>query len=887
MSKPLVIVESPTKQRLIQKFLGNDYVVEASVGHIRDIPEPRELPEDYKKGPYAEFGVDIEADFKPLYVVDPRKKAKIKELKDKLKSASALYLATDEDREGESISWHLVEELKPRVPVKRMVFHEITPEAIRHALASPRAIDQDLVSAQETRRVIDRLFGFATSRVLWRKLRGARSAGRVQTPAVRLLVERERARMAFRASDWWSVEGIFGAQAGAIPASLVEVGGKRTASGRDFDETTGKIKAKDALVLDEAAAQALVSRLLPRPGRVDSVDSKPWHESPRPPFTTSTIQQEANRKLRWGADRTMKVAQRLYESGWITYMRTDSFALSDQAITAARTLISSAYGPAYLPPAPRRYKSTAKNAQEAHEAIRPAGTQFRSIEEARRELDADGARLYELVWKRTVACQMADAGGQGVTVRIAVDDARFVATGRTIDFPGYRRAYVEGSDDPEAELADQERILPPVKPGDSVAARELHAKGHTTQPPARLTEATLIKELERLGIGRPSTYADIIQKIIERNYAFQRATALVPTHAAFLLTAFLESQLAELAAYDFTAKLEEDLDQISLGKARRAAVLSAFYKGDRGLRVRLDASLASRDDGFYRLPLAGDASGRFHVRVGQYGAYVTDGNSGTANIPGDMAPDEVTEAWADKALQAKADGPRSLGHGPGGKPVFLFNGRFGPYVQLGEAEGKEKPPRSSLPEGITLDTLTLQQALGLLALPRALGHGPGGEQVTANIGRFGQYVKMGDQSRSLAPGQDVLTVTLADALALLAQSNGRVARRGKPEAVRELGADPQTGKPMKLMAGRFGPYVTDGETNATLPKGASPDGVTLEEAAALLARKREAGPSPKRGRFAKQAARPKADGSAKKAPGTKKKATTARKKSPSGTEAAP
>ncbi len=877
MPKPLVIVESPTKQKLIQKFLGSDYVVEASVGHIRDLPEPKSLPADMRKGPFGEFAIDIADDFRPYYTLDddPRKRANIANLKAKLKDSSVLYLATDEDREGESISWHLREVLKPKVPVKRMVFHEITEEAIKEALQHSRSIDEDLVSAQETRRVIDRLFGYATSRVLWRKLTGVKSAGRVQTPAVRILVERERARMAFRSGTWWGLDATFRAGTSPFPGGLSEVGGKRVATGKDFDENTGRLKSATALLLDEKAATALVARLRPMPAKVVSVEAKPWKDGPGAPFTTSTLQQEANRKMRWGADVTMKMAQRLYESGWITYMRTDSVVLSDQALTAARSLIREQYGAEYLPAQPRRYPNKSKNAQEAHEAIRPAGARFRSIDDARRELGNDEARLYELIWKRTVASQMSEATGARTSMVIAIDDARFHASGLNIQFPGYRRAYVEGSDDPDAELADEQRILPTLKVGDGVALADLTPKGHTTQPPARLTEASLIKRLEELGIGRPSTYADIMKKIVDRGYSFRKSNALVPTHNAFLLTGFLESQLAELAAFDFTSRLEDDLDKISMGKAKRTAVLTAFYHGEMGLRARLDSALAAEDREFYRLPIAGEPSGDLHVRVGQYGAYVTDGTR-TANVPPEFPPDEVTAVWALAQLDKKSEGPNKLGDAPTGEPIYLMDGRFGPYVQRGEATKDEKPARASLLPGMTPADVTLEIALRLLTLPRTLGKDKG-EAVTATIGRYGPYVKRGTESRSIPTGQSVLDITLADALAILAEPARK--GRGSIEPLTTLGADPVSGKDIRVMKGRFGPYVTDGETNATLPKAKAPESVTAAEAAELLARRREAGPSVKRGRFAKKgAAKAKAPAakSAAKSPAAKAKAPAAK-----------
>ncbi len=877
MGKPLVIVESPTKQKMIQKFLGDAYVVEASVGHIRDLPRKSgDVPAEAKALGYGEMGINIGDDFKPWYLVQERAEANMRKLRGMMKDTSELLLATDEDREGESISWHLMEVLKPRVPVKRLVFHEITKEAIQHALSNPRTIDTNVVAAQETRRVIDRLYGYGVSPVLWRKLgKSVPSAGRVQSPAVRLLVDRERARMAFVSGSWWDLEALLGVAAGSFAAQLLDVGGKRIAKGRDFDESTGKLATKDVLLLDETAARALADRLRGQNGKVVSVETKPWTEHPSPPFTTSTLQQEANRKMRWPARRIMDVAQRLYQQGWITYMRTDSTNLSEQAIQAARSLIAAQYGAAYLPAQPRRYASRA-GAQEAHEAIRPAGSAFRSIDEARRELDHDEARLYELIWKRAVACQMAPATGETLTVVIAVQDARFGASGRTIRFPGFQRAYVEGSDDPDADLADRERLLPAMKQGDEAAVKELTPKGHQTQPPARYTDASLVKELERLGIGRPSTYASILDLITgERGYAFHRGSALVPTYKGFLLVGFLEHALADLVDYGFTKSLEDELDDISEGKMARTEVLKRFYHGANGLEQRLQGALAADAAAIYRLPLAGTPEGDLHVRVGQFGAYVTDGEK-TANVPPDMAPDEVTVAWARQQILKKAEGPQSLGNDPAnGEPVFLLDGRFGAYVQRGEAKGKDKPPRASLPKGMVPGEMTLELAVALLSLPRTVGQHEGND-ILAFDGRYGPYLRCGEETRSLPAGVSPLNVTLEEAQVLLAAPRERP-QRGGPRAsvapLKELGIDPASQGAIKVMSGRFGPYVTDGTTNATLPKTIDPANLTAEEAIDMLVRKRAAGPAPKaRGRGGRKPAA----STAGKATGAKKASAAAK-----------
>ena len=897
MARSLVIVESPAKARTIGKLLGSAYHVEASIGHVRDLPrKAAEIPESLKGEPWARLGVRINKDFEPLYIVPAEKKAQIKKLKELLADANALYLATDEDREGESISWHLLEVLKPRVPVKRLVFHEITAPAINNALSHPRAVDLNLVRAQETRRVLDRLYGYEVSPLLWRKVGPGLSAGRVQSVAVRLVVDRERARLAFKSAGWWDVSGPFQAKDGSFDAELVSWRDSRVASGRDFDDATGALKASaNVICLDEAAAREIAATLSKGPARVEKVEEKPYRDSPSPPFTTSTLQQESNRKLRWSARKTMQVAQQLYENGWITYMRTDSTTLSDEAITAARSLIVASFGSAYLPNAPRVYKSKVKNAQEAHEAIRPAGARFRGLEDADRELDRDAYRLYELIWKRTVACQMADATGEHISATVRAGAGLFQARGKTIRFPGYRRAYVEGADNPEAELADQERLLPAMKAGDALVTGQLEAKGHTTQPPARLTEATLVKELEARGIGRPSTYASIIDTILERDYVFKKATALVPTFTAFAVTQLLETRLGWLVDYDFTARMEEELDDVALGQRDATGYLRGFYAGDAGLKNSLEhagENVDPREVCTIPVGIAADGAA-IVVRVGKFGPYLSAGED-RADIPADMAPDELTMEKALDLLKTRKEGPRALGVDPRtSQPVFLMNGRFGPYIQLGEATEGAKPPRASLLKGMTEATLDLGTALALLSLPRELGVDPNtGDAVIATNGRFGAYLKAGDRTRSLPDERSVLSIALPEALELLAQPSNR--RRG-PAALRELGVDATTGRAVKLMEGRFGPYVTDGETNATLPKDVAADGLDLLSAVALI-RVREGMPkkpgrgrrgaraaakttaAPKSAKTAKAAAAPKAAKAAKAeaTPATKAKKATAK-----------
>ena len=859
MSKPLVIVESPTKRNTIQKYLGDAYLVEASVGHVRDLPESAaEVTEEARAQGWTKLGVKVDGDFEPHYVIPARKKEQVAKLRALLREASEVLLATDEDREGESISWHLHEVLKPKVPVRRLVFHEITPQAIQKALANPRAIDADMVHAQEARRIVDRLYGFSVSPLVWKKVRPGLSAGRVQSVAVRLIVDRERARRRFVSAQWWSTEATFDATNGSFQATLVEVAGKRVATGKDFDELTGTLTKTDLVCLDEAAAKALVARLAEAPGTILKVDARPYKDSPSAPFTTSTLQQEANRKLRWSADRTMRVAQRLYENGWITYMRTDSVTLSDQALDAARGLIAQKYGPTFVPAQPRRYANRSKGAQEAHEAIRPAGAEFRPIEDAHRELGGDEAKLYELIWKRTVACQMADARGELTSVIVGVSDTRFSASGKTITFAGFRLAYVEGSDDPDAEVAQAERLLPALTLSEAVRTQGLVAKGHTTQPPARLTEATLVKELEQRGIGRPSTYAAIIETILARNYVFKRGNALVPTFTAFAVTELMERHLADFVDYDFTARMEEDLDRVAVGERDWRDSLRAFYRGPTGLESRIDQAEKVADPRAICSIRIGTHEGmEIVVRVGRNGPYLSAGEL-TANVPDDIAPDEVTPEWAAARLAEKAAGPRVIGQTPEGVSVYAMNGRFGPYVQLGEQVGEEKPPRASLLPGMKLDSVDLPTAIGLLSFPRTLATDDGDEPITVNNGRYGPFVRRGKESRSIPADLSPLTLTVAQALTLLAAPPSRrgAARRAPVAPLKEFGNDPVTGGVIKLMSGRFGPYITDGTTNATLPRGTDPEGMSPAHAVELLATKRAAGP-PARGRFGKGARRPK------------------------------
>ncbi|MQB01491.1 MAG: type I DNA topoisomerase [Actinobacteria bacterium] len=862
MAKPLVIVESPAKARTIAKILGKDFVVESSIGHIRDLPATAaEIPAAYKGEDWARLGVDIENDFKPLYVVPRNKKQQVTKLKGLLKAASEVYVATDEDREGESIAWHLVEVLSPSVPVKRMVFHEITSLAVEHAVENPRELDRRLVDAQEGRRILDRLYGYEVSPVLWKKVLPRLSAGRVQSVATRIIVQRERERMRFRSASYWDLDAVLAAPDGdgaptRFTARLVSLDGSRLATGKDFD-ASGQL-SREAVVLNEQEARALAQALRAADFAVSKVEEKPYKSSPYPPFITSTLQQEAGRKLNFSAQRTMQTAQRLYENGFITYMRTDNVGLSETALRAARATATRLYGTQFVPDAPRRYQRKVKNAQEAHEAIRPAGDDFRMPESVARQVSSDEARLYELIWKRTVASQMADARGQSVSVRLnatAADapstpaggrEAEFAASGKVITFPGYMRAYVEGADDPEAELEDREVRLPPLSVGQSVDVVDIDGADHATQPPARFTEASLVKRLEELGVGRPSTYASILGTIQDRGYVWKKGSALIPSWTAFAVVGLLEKHFSKLVDYDFTAAMEDDLDEIARGEEEAVPWLRRFYygNGEVGLHALVTTHVDEIDPReINSIPLGKDGDDReVVVRVGRYGPYLQRGEE-TVSIAEDIAPDELSVEKAVELLEAPSS-DRVLGKDPeSGLEVHVKAGRYGPYVQLGEMEegAKEKPRTSSLFQDMDPATVTLEDALRLLSLPRVVGTDPeDGEEITALNGRFGPYLKKGKDTRSLDMESQIFSVTLDEALALFAQpKKGR--RRAQAAAIKEFGADPATQAPMVLKEGRYGPYVTDGETNASLPRGESPADLTPERAADLLAEKRAKG----------------------------------------------
>ncbi|MFC7529483.1 type I DNA topoisomerase [Actinoplanes sp. GCM10030250] len=912
----LVIVESPSKAKTIAGYLGPDYLVEASVGHVRDLPRNAdEVPAKYKGEAWARLGVDVDNGFHALYVVSDNRKQQVAKLQKLAKEVDEIFLATDEDREGEAIAWHLIETIKPKVPVKRMVFHEITKPAIQAAVANPRDIDRSLVDAQEARRILDRLYGYEVSPVLWKKVMRGLSAGRVQSVATRIVVERERQRMAFRSAEYWDILAQLAVQ-GQIDgprnfqATLIALDGDRIATGKDFEPTTGQLRpGSNAVQLDGDGARGLAARLENRPFKVTRVEEKPYRRRPYAPFITSTLQQEAARKMRYSSQQTMRTAQSLYEKGYITYMRTDSVNLSETALSAARRQIAELYGANNVPPQPRRYTTKAKNAQEAHEAIRPAGDNFRTPGEVAKELTSDEFKLYELIWRRTIASQMTDAVGNSVSVRIravstANEEADFSASGKTITDPGFLRAYVESSDDETAEAEDAERRLPNLVKDQPLTADELAAVGHHTSPPARYTEASLVKALEELGIGRPSTYSSIMQTIQDRGYVEKRGQAMIPSFLAFAVIGLLEGHYPRLVDYNFTAAMEGQLDDIAAGDGTQLAFLTSFYFGsqsgsgddqiarDGGLKKMVTENLSAIDAREVNsIPLFIDEENRkVVVRVGKFGPYLQrrpldapeDAPDDRASIPEGVAPDELTPEKVAELFLA-GNGDRALGDDPAtGEPVVVKSGRYGAYVQSGERS-------SSLFKNQKPDTITLEEAVKLLSLPRVVGKDAEGIEIVARNGRYGPYIAREKDSRSLASEDQLFTVTLDEALALLAAPKGRQARTAKPP-LREMGDDPATKKPLVIKDGRFGPYVTDGEYNASLRRDQTPEELTLEQASEMLAEKRAKGPvTPKKRAPAKKApakaAAKSADGTAaKKAPA--KRATAAKKTTAAKTTAA-
>jgi DNA topoisomerase-1 len=836
----LVIVESPTKAKTIRKFLGSDYQVLASMGHVRDLPPTAaDVPEALKKTPQGKLGVDVDHNFEPLYIIPKTKTKTVTELKKALKEASSLYLATDEDREGESISWHLLELLKPKVPVQRLVFHEITKQAIENALAHPRALDENLVRAQETRRILDRLVGYTVSPVLWKKIAFGLSAGRVQSAVLKAIVDRERARLRFVKASYWDVEATLGETDASFGATLVTTKGQRLASGKDFDEETGALKAKNnVLLLDETKARAIATEVPNLPWKVEDVTEKPVARRPPAPFITSTLQQEANRKLGLSSKEAMKLAQGLYERGYITYMRTDSTALSPEALQNIRKMIGSRFGAEFLPEGPRSYQSTTKGAQEAHEAIRPSLT-FTPPHET----DLSGAErdLYELIWMRTLASQMEDAKQLQVAVTFAVGDHIFQANGMRILFAGFLRAYVEGSEDTDQALQDKERPLPPLTIGATITCKAAEAVGHETKPPARFTEASLIQFMEKEGIGRPSTYAATISTLIDRGYTKKQSSALIPTFTGFAVTQYMERSFGDLVDINFTSQMEQELDQIAEGKEEWLAYLNKFYRGEKGLEQKVSEENArKKEDGYDPRQIVLPQIGNSVVNIGRFGAYVEGMHPRSqtqtkASLPNEMTPGELTPEALNEIFLQSQQGPTTLGQDPEtGLQIYLKTGAYGAYVQLGEdpEDPKQKPKRASIPKDVPVETLDKEKALQLLSLPRLVGKHPDtGEEIRAGFGRFGPYLKYQSEFRSVK-NDDILTIPLERAIAILAEP--KTGRRGAAAALKTLGNHPKDDQPITLHKGKFGMYVKHKSVNATVPKEQDPETLTLEQAIALL-----------------------------------------------------
>ena len=843
MKKTLVVVESPTKAKTISKFLGPDYIITSSYGHIRDLPDnAKGIPENLKKEKWARLGVNVDKDFEPLYIVPTDKKKRITELKSFLKESDTILLATDEDREGESISWHLLEVLKPKIPVKRLVFHEITKKAIAEALSSPREVDMNLVKAQETRRIVDRLFGYTLSPLLWKKMAPRLSAGRVQSVALRLTVERERERISFRSATYWDLKGTFKKEEISFSADIISYDQKKIATTKDFDSQTGKLtNPENVFLIDEQVAKKLKSELEKEKGKVLSLETKPYTTKPFAPFVTSTLQQDASAKLRFTARHTMQVAQKLYENGFITYMRTDSTNMSEEAINGARKLIVSEFGQEYLSPQIRVYKTKVKNAQEAHEAIRPAGDSFASVDTVKKALGEEASRLYDLIYKRTLACQMKDSEGLRQTLEIQLGKAVFKTVGRSITFLGYLKAYDVTLEDSDKEQKEEEKIIPNLKIDEKLDLVKLEDLAHITQAPPRFTEGSLIKELEKRGIGRPSTWASIVDLILSKNYVFKKGTALVPSFLAIALVKFLEDYFTDLVDYSFTAELEDDLDAISRGEADSLQYLKSFYFGNKHLGI-LDLVKKGEETIDPRIvcgiEIGKDQKGDLlEVRIGKFGAFLRKGDI-NATIPERICPDELNLEKAKELIEISKRGPESLGKDPEtNKPVYLKNGRFGPYIQLGDKEDSdEKPKMASILPNMKPENVDLDTALLLLSLPRSLGKNPETqEDVIAANGKFGPYVQSGKESRSIdLETNSPISITFDEALALLKEPKKRAARGKSPSILKEVGEHPISKKKMIIKTGRFGPYVTDGTINASLPRGMTPEEIDIDEAVNLL-----------------------------------------------------
>lgn len=840
MGKNLVIVESPAKAKTISKFLGKDYQVEASIGHIRDLPgRAEEVPEKFKKEKWARLGVDVDHDFKPLYIVPDAKKKQVKKLQDALKGATTLWLATDEDREGESISWHLLELLKPKVPVKRLVFHEITKEAILGALEHPRELDTNLVHAQETRRILDRLYGYEVSPVLWRKIAPKLSAGRVQSVAIRLVVEREKVREAFVPANYFDLTAEFESiRKDKFSAELKSIDGKKLVDGKDFDPDTGLLKGKNKVHLSEEEAKSLAEAVKKNEFKIESIEQKPFVRNPEAPFTTSTLQQEAARKLRYSAKRTMQVAQKLYENGYITYMRTDSTTLAESALKEARALATKLYGAEYIADQPKQYASKIKNAQEAHEAIRPSGSTFRLPETLRGTLTEEEADLYELIWKRTIASQMKEAKMLSTVVEISDGKHAFSTSGKQIVFAGFLKAYVQGSDDPEEELENQEKILPELNKGERAEVGRMDVKGHQTKPAARYTEASLIKELEARGIGRPSTYATIMDTIVRREYVFKQGPALVPTFVAFAVVALLGKHFSHLVDYDFTAGMEEDLDKIADGKMQSVPYLHDFYfgaKGHEGLVKLLTQEIDARQICTVEMAPGGKKMD-FHVRIGRFGLYLERGEK-KAPLPDETAPADLTQEKAEEILNTPVVAGEKMGKDKeSGLDIQKKVGRFGPYLQLGEKDDKGFKMKS-IPKTILPDELTMDQAAIILGWPKNLGKLKSGEEVIFDVGPYGPYLKVAGKNKSLADGFDIMKLTLEDAEKSLAMPVSANKKGFSKAGGAAGGALKDYGNGVTAKMGRYGAYVSNGKVNAAIPKGKSAETLSAEEALALIEQK--------------------------------------------------